>query len=94
MVEREGKIQGRVLDNFIRDTEEILEWFARQRKFHFYASSLLYIRGEEKEPETKVKFIDFAHVLDAHDEEDRSKDYLDVMEGIENILKVWNKLKT
>lgn len=93
MVERDGILQTRVIESFIQNTEEILEWFQRQRTLNFYASSLLYIRGEESVPTSKVKLIDFAHVLESNGSEDKSKGYLDVIEGIENILKIWYQLK-
>ena len=77
------------IKTFIDQTTEILNWFKNQRSKHFFCASILYVYDKSK---SYTKFIDFAHVFDAENQPDTSNSYLDVIEGLENLILVWKRL--
>ena len=57
-----------------RQTQDIVDWFHRQRIFKFYAASVLFVNGSQGDQlNCKALLIDFAHVLDAEGGQDDSK---------------------
>lgn len=55
----------------IRQTEKLIGWFKKQRSKIFFTASVFYVIG--KNGKSQTRFIDFAHVYDAHGKEDESK---------------------
>ena len=77
------------LKKIIKQTKKILDWFRKQRSKHFFTASIFYINGKN---DCQTKFIDFAHVYDAEGEPDNSNFYIDVIEGLTNLISVWERL--
>lgn len=81
----QGALQVRVVEHFIQETEKIKAWFERNTEKHFKASSVLFING--KNGRCQVRYIDFAHAEDANGQVDAN-----VLEGLENVIKIWRML--
>ena len=79
------ELQTDVVRFFIEETEKIKSFFERQTEKHFKGSSLLYINGKNRK--SQVRFIDFAHAEDAEGEIDGN-----VLEGLVNIIRIWQRL--
>mmetsp|Transcript_14184 Transcript_14184/g.14254 ORF Transcript_14184/g.14254 Transcript_14184/m.14254 type:complete len:496 (+) Transcript_14184:16-1503(+) len=86
IVTRGERVQMEIIDQFIRDTQEILDWFKKQRSKHFYTCSVFYVAGLEK---AQTRFIDFAHVFDAEGQPNTN-----VIEGLESLIMIWNRVKS
>ena len=54
---------------FIKQTQDILDWFNKQRAKHFFTASIFYINGKN---DCQTKLIDFSHVFDAEGSSDVS----------------------
>jgi len=68
----------------LKQTQEILNWFTKQRSKLFFTASVLYVNGTDK---AQARFIDFAHVFDAEGHED-----INTREGLENLIKCWQEV--
>jgi Inositol polyphosphate kinase len=75
--------------SFIDQTKSLIAWFEDQTSKHFFTASVFFICDAHK---VQVKFIDFAHVFDANGQPDISNVYLDVIEGLNNLVAVWERL--
>jgi hypothetical protein len=65
LAEGGGALRRAVAAALLARLEKIVEWFAVQREFHFYASSLLLVyegAGDAPAARADVRMIDFAHV--------------------------------
>ena len=78
-------LQKNIIEDLIKKTQEILNFFKNQKEKTFIASSLYYVIG--KNGKYQVRYIDVAHPQDAEEEYDNN-----VIEGIEGILGVWKSL--
>lgn len=72
MIGRRREYQLRVVESTLTRLKAIAAWFERQKRFHFYASSLLIVyEGDEivgsspNSPLCDVRMIDFSHVFNA-----------------------------
>lgn len=79
------RLQVEVIEQFIRETERLKEWFRRNTEKTFKASSILYING--KNGKAQCRYIDFTHTEDAEGKTDDN-----VIEGLQNIITVWRML--
>ncbi|OMJ83882.1 hypothetical protein SteCoe_15110 [Stentor coeruleus] len=70
---------------FIRQTGKIIDWFKKQRSKIFFTASVFYVFG--KNGKSQTRFIDFAHVYDAHGKEDEN-----VIQGLESVVEIWKRL--
>ena len=86
IVTKDGKVQLNVVNDFITKTQSLLGWFRNQKLKHFVASSVFYVAG--KDGSNQVRYIDFAHALDANGELDTN-----VIEGLENVISIWEKVR-
>jgi len=78
-----------VVDEFLQRLRSIANWFERQRRFHFYSSSLLliYESDEKRGPKIDVRMIDFSHVFN-----DTTLD-TNYMFGITNLIKHFDSFR-
>lgn len=81
------------MEKLIEETAKLLDWFTRQKIKTFVTSSILYVTSDENPVHCQAKLIDFAHVYDGEGELDNSKVYLDVIEGLTNVISIWERIK-
>jgi len=86
IVTNKGEVNKDAIEAFIEGTKKILDWFQRQKVKHFVASSVFYVCG--KNQKYQVRYIDFAHAMDANGVEDTN-----VIEGLQNVIKIWERLR-
>lgn len=85
IVTDQGALQVRVVEQFIQETERLKNWFERNTEKHIKSSSVFYVNG--KNGRCQVRYIDFAHAEPANGQVDSN-----VIEGLENCIRVWRKL--
>ncbi|CAG9314225.1 unnamed protein product [Blepharisma stoltei] len=85
LVIRDDVFQEEVVDQFIMETQEILDWFRKQRVSTFFTCSVLYVNGFNK---AQTKFIDFSYVYESDGQRDTN-----MIEGLESLINTWEKLK-
>ena len=85
-----------VAEIFLKKLEEFVDFFGSQRRYHFYASSLLFIYDfdslqignmEKFKGSVKLKLIDFAHVFPANGVADDN-----FIHGLKNLCELFQKL--
>lgn len=74
-----------IVEEIKNQIQNILNFFRSQYEKTFISSSLVFVLG--KNNTLKVKLIDFAHVYDSEEKLDGN-----VIEGLENILKIWSAI--
>ncbi|PAV77307.1 hypothetical protein WR25_19738 [Diploscapter pachys] len=79
-----------VVSQSIVQIDRVAEWFAAQRSFHFFASSLLFVyeMDETKLPNISVSMIDFSHVFPAegHPDENYEHGLIHLRERLQSLL--------
>lgn len=81
-----------MVEGLIRYTRRLLYLIENQSFKHFSSSSIVYIIGNEPEPRYQVKLIDFRRVVDSNGTPDTSKGYIDTLEGLTNVVAIWERL--
>jgi len=85
----ESNTEARLAPIFYSRLLLIREWFIRQRIFHFYASSLLFVYESLStiSPRTDIRLIDFAHVFPAQNTSNEN-----FLFGLENLVNMWKEI--
>ena len=79
------------IKQIIKQTKRLIRWFKKQNSKIFFTASIFYVIG--KNGAIQSRFIDFAHVYDANEGQvDESNIYLDVIQGLESVNQIWEKL--
>lgn len=86
IVTQNGHLNKDAINLFITETQKLLDFFERQKVKHFVASSVFYVCG--KNQKHQVRFIDFAHAIDANGKTDEN-----VIDGLQNVIKVWERIR-
>jgi len=85
LVSYDGIFQINLVHDIIDQTQNILQFFKRQTKSKFVASSIYYVIG--KNNKVQARFIDIAHPEDSKGNLDEN-----VIDGIEGLINVWKSL--
>lgn len=99
-MENSGIIKS-LIETFVMELEELKTFYANQRRFRIYASSILLIydvnavrmaveRSQEVKREwVKVRMIDFAHVFPVHENEEMDHNFVT---GISNLIQIFKEV--
>jgi hypothetical protein len=93
LVTKDAVVRLDIVEKLIEETSKLLDWFTRQKIKTFVTSSILYVTTDETPVHCQAKLIDFAHVYDGEGEVDNSKVYVDVIEGLTNVISIWERIK-
>ncbi|WKY05974.1 hypothetical protein Q1695_006294 [Nippostrongylus brasiliensis] len=65
-------VDAEMMSDVLTKLDGVRQWFATQKSFHFYASSLLfaYENDTTKPPNVEIVMIDFSHVFPANNQPD------------------------
>lgn len=85
LVSYEGVLQKNLVEEIVSGTENLLEFFKKQKSRRFVASSVYYVIGKNNKVQTR--YIDIAHPEDAEGAVDEN-----VIESIEGLIAVWKGL--
>ncbi|KAL3068498.1 hypothetical protein niasHT_030789 [Heterodera trifolii] len=83
----------KIVDEFVKQLDQVLCWFQQQKIAHFYASSLLFVyEGHSKlMPSVSLSMIDFSHVFFVQKTEAKMDE--NYMFGLIHIIKLFRKIR-